>query len=73
MARKPTSIADTFRAQFEGIGGPDAELPEDSIDVEVPLEDDILLDGEIVPAGELSLPISSCTAQVNYILILKPI
>jgi hypothetical protein len=58
MARKPTSIADTFRAQFEGIGGPDAELPEDSIDVEVPLEDDILLDGALMmenPDGSVDI------------------
>ena len=58
MARKPTNIADTFRAQFEGIGGPDAELPEEGIDIEVPLEDDMMLDGALMqenPDGSVDI------------------
>jgi hypothetical protein len=58
MARKPTSIADTFRAQFEGIGGPDAELPEEGIDIEVPLEEDVMLDGALMqenPDGSVDI------------------
>jgi hypothetical protein len=58
MARKPTSIADTFRAQFEGIGGPDADLPEEAIDIIIPIEEDVMLDGALMqenPDGSVDI------------------
>lgn len=32
---------------------------------------DVLVDDEIVPAGDLSMPVTACTAQVQYQLIIK--
>ena len=48
MARKPTSTADLFRAQFEGIGGSDVGDMEDGIDIEIPEDEGSLLDGALM-------------------------
>lgn len=37
------------------------------------VSDDVLVDQEIVPAGELSLVINPVGAQVQYVIYLKPI
>jgi len=48
MARKPTSTADLFRAQFEGIGGSDVGEMEDGIDIEIPEDEGALVDGALL-------------------------
>ncbi len=35
MARKPTTLEDTLRPAFEGIGGVDVEMPEEGVDIEL--------------------------------------
>ena len=49
MAKKPTTIADTLRPQYEGIGGVDVEAPEGPVDVE--LDDDGV---EMVDGAEMT-------------------
>ena len=48
MARKPTSLADTLRPAFEGVGGVDTEMPEDGIDIEIDDDEGELVDGALV-------------------------
>jgi hypothetical protein len=48
MARKPTNMADAFRAQFEGIGGSDVGALEDGVDIEIPEDEGTLLDGALL-------------------------
>ena len=45
MARKPTTLEDTLRPAFEGIGGVDVELPEEGADIEIEEAGPTLLDG----------------------------
>jgi hypothetical protein len=45
MARKPTTIEDTLRPQFEGIGGVDVLIPVDGVDVEIDEGGPLLIDG----------------------------
>lgn len=45
MARKPTTIEDTLRPQFEGIGGVDVAIPVEGIDVEIDEGGPLLIDG----------------------------
>jgi hypothetical protein len=48
MASRPTSTADLFRAQFEGIGGSDVGEMEDGIDIEIPEDEGAMLDGALM-------------------------
>jgi len=49
MARKPLlSLADVERPRFEGIGGPDAPLPDDGIDIELPDDEGTMVDGAML-------------------------
>ena len=52
MARKPTSLADTLRPAFQGIGGVDVEEPEEGIDIELPDDEGELVDGALVMENE---------------------
>lgn len=52
MARRPTTMADTLRPAFEGIGGVDLDLPEGEIDIEIPDEEGELVDGALVLENE---------------------
>ena len=52
MARKPTSLEDTLRPAYEGIGGVDVGAPDAGIDVEVPLDAGELVDGALVMENE---------------------
>jgi hypothetical protein len=45
MARKPTTLEDTLRPQFEGIGGVDVDQPDDGIDVEIEDAGPEMIDG----------------------------
>lgn len=45
MARRPTSIADTLRPAYEGIGGVDVGMPEEGIDIELEDGGAQMLDG----------------------------
>ena len=45
MARRPTTLADTLRPAFEGIGGVDVELPMGGVEVEFPEPGPTMLDG----------------------------
>lgn len=45
MARRPTSLADTLRPAFEGIGGIDVELPLDGADIDIEDEGPAMFDG----------------------------
>ena len=49
MARKPLlSLADSIRPQYEGVGGPVVDTPEDGIDIEFPEDDGAMVDGALV-------------------------
>lgn len=48
MARKPTSLADTLRPAFEGIGGVDVDTPEGDIEIEIPDDEGEMVDGALV-------------------------
>lgn len=38
------------------------------------LPDDVIVDGEVLaPGGELSLEISAVTAQINWMIVIKPL
>lgn len=52
MARKPTSLADQLRPAFEGIGGSDAGMPDDGIDIEIPDDEGEMVDGALVTENE---------------------
>jgi hypothetical protein len=45
MARRPTSLADTLRPAFEGIGGVDVDLPLDAADIEIDDDGPAMVDG----------------------------
>ena len=45
MARKPMTIADTLRPQFEGIGGVDVEMPEGDAEFDVEMGGPEMVDG----------------------------
>lgn len=45
MARRPTSLADTLRPAFEGIGGIDVELPLDGAEIELEDAGPAMVDG----------------------------
>lgn len=45
MARKPMTIADTLRPQFEGIGGVDVEMPEGDSEYEIEIGGPEMVDG----------------------------
>ena len=45
MARKPMTIADTLRPQFEGIGGVDVEMPEGDAEYEIEMGGPEMVDG----------------------------
>ena len=48
MARRPTTLADTLRPAFEGIGGVEADLPAEGIEIEIPLDEGVMLDGALM-------------------------
>jgi hypothetical protein len=48
MATRPTSNADLFRAQFEGIGGSDVGALDDGVDIEIPEDEGAMLDGALM-------------------------
>jgi len=52
MARKPTSLADTLRPAFEGIGGVDVDTPEGDIEIEIPDDEGEMVDGALVIENE---------------------
>lgn len=52
MARRPTSLAETMRPAFEGIGGPDEAMPETGIEFEFPTENAMMVDGAMMLEGE---------------------
>ena len=45
MARKPMTIADTLRPQFEGIGGVDVDMPEGDAEYEIEMGGPEMVDG----------------------------
>jgi hypothetical protein len=45
MARKPTTLEDTLRPAFEGIGGVDVDMPEDGADIEIEYGGPEMVDG----------------------------
>ena len=45
MARKPTTLEDTLRPAFEGIGGVDVDMPEDGSDIEIEYGGPEMVDG----------------------------
>jgi len=45
MARRPTTLEDTLRPAFEGIGGVDVDLPLDAADIEIDDAGPAMLDG----------------------------
>ena len=45
MARKPMTLADTLRPQFEGIGGVDVEMPEGDVEYEIDIGGPEMVDG----------------------------
>ena len=45
MARRPTSLADTLRPMYEGIGGVDVDLPLDAADIEIDDDGPAMVDG----------------------------
>ena len=45
MARKPTTLEDTLRPQFEGIGGVDVEMPEGEAEYEIDIGGPEMVDG----------------------------
>lgn len=45
MARRPTTLEDTLRPAFEGIGGVDVDMPQDGIDVELDNDGSSMVDG----------------------------
>ena len=45
MARKPMTLADTLRPQFEGIGGVDVEMPEGDVEYEIEMGGPEMVDG----------------------------
>ncbi len=52
MAKKPTSLEDTLRPMYEGIGGVDVGSPDAGIDVEIPMDEGELVDGALVMENE---------------------
>lgn len=48
MARRPTSLADTLRPAFEGVGGVEVDMPEEGIEVEIPLDPGEMIEGALV-------------------------
>lgn len=45
MARRPTTLEDTLRPMYEGIGGVDVDLPLDGADIEIDDDGPAMLDG----------------------------
>jgi len=45
MARRPTTLEDTLRPMYEGIGGVDVDLPLDAADIEIDDDGPAMLDG----------------------------
>jgi hypothetical protein len=45
MARRPTTLEDTLRPAYEGIGGVDVDLPLDAADIEIDDDGPAMLDG----------------------------
>jgi len=45
MARKPMTLADTLRPQFEGIGGVDVDMPEGDSEYEIEMDGPEMVDG----------------------------
>jgi hypothetical protein len=45
MARKPTTLEDTLRPAFEGIGGVDVEMPEGDVEYEIDIGGPEMVDG----------------------------
>ena len=45
MARRPTTLEDTLRPMYEGIGGVDVDLPLDGADIEIDDDGPVMLDG----------------------------
>jgi hypothetical protein len=45
MARKPMTLADTLRPQFEGIGGVDVDMPEGEVEYEIEMGGPEMVDG----------------------------
>lgn len=52
MARKPTTLEDTLRPAFEGIGGVDVDMPEEGIDLELEEAGPQMIDGAEVMETE---------------------
>ena len=52
MARRPTSLAETMRPAFEGVGGPNEAMPETGIEFEFPDENAMMVDGAMLLEGE---------------------
>lgn len=52
MARRPTSLADTMRPAFEGVGGPDVPMPEEGIEIEIPMLPGDMVEGALIMEGD---------------------
>ena len=52
MARRPTTLADTLRPAFEGIGGVELEMPEEGVDIEIEEVGPLMIDGAAVMETE---------------------
>jgi hypothetical protein len=52
MARKPTTLEDTLRPAYEGIGGVDVGMPDAGIEVELDADDGELVDGALITENE---------------------
>lgn len=52
MARKPTSIAETLRPAFEGVGGVEVDLPAEGIEIEIPVDPGEMIEGALIVEGD---------------------
>lgn len=66
MARRPTSLADTLRPAFEGVGGVEIDMPEEGVEIEIPLNEGEMVEGALVvesPDGGVEIDFDPETAD----------